>query len=306
VGLLGGGADGTGGLKVGSSDITKEFSEDYSKIDDRQQKDDETRGIGPVEDADSVDLGDRDKTVHPLSYDPEELYKDAKWYKIEKDTAGNWSQIPWGEGPALASERTLSDVDTLTKTITNATLSTATLSVSDFNLVINALKANGDVEIISNPTILTLHNHEASILIGEKYPIIQSETSEVGFTTESLDHYEPVGVHLQVVPQIMDNRYINIIIRPAVTSLGSAVQGTTGLSINRINTTEANTQAIVRSGETVVIGGLIRDRIENEITKLPLLGSLPIIGWAFKHKRNAVEKVNLMVFVTPTIVEREQ
>ena len=177
-------------------------------------------------------------------------------------------------------------------------------SICNMSLVLNALDVNGDTEIISNPTILTLNNHEASILVGERYPIIISETaSEGGYSTESLDRYEPIGVHLQVIPQVMDNGYINMIIRPAITSLGPFVS--IDSPYRRINTREANTQAIIRSGETVVIGGLITNGLTKTVSKLPLLGNIPILGWAFKNKRDTVEKKNLMVFVTPTVIERE-
>ncbi|MBN1521765.1 MAG: hypothetical protein JW928_04460 [Candidatus Aureabacteria bacterium] len=309
--FLGGGADGTGGLTVGSSKVSKIITDNLEKVTEGVKEFKDDRGVVPAEGPDFVRLDSDSKRDFPLSYDAEDLYRDSQGIKKEKQTDPvtgliYYEEIPWGSGKAYTHSLEMNSNVNDTRTFTKSDLKTATLSISDMNLVLNALQANGNVEMVSNPTILTLHNHEASILVGERYPIIQAETSLEGGTNtiESLDHYEPIGVHLQVVPQVMDNGYINMIIRPAVTSLGSEVKGTY-ISINRISTREANTQAIVRSGETVVIGGLISDRLTKNVSKLPLLGDIPILGWMFKNKRDAVQKINLMVFVTPTVVENE-
>ena len=284
--FLGGGVDGTGGLKVGASKLSTTLSDTLTRTNENE----DIRGVEPNEDADSVKLSTKEKGDYPSRFEPEELFVDAKGYK---------------DGLSAPAKAILSqETNTLTQTFLESDLTTATLSITDVNLILNALQATNDVEIVSNPTILTLNNQEASILVGERYPIIQTETSEVGFTTESLSGYEPIGIHLQVVPQVMDRDYVNMIIRPAVTSLGSPVQGN-NISINRITTREASTQAIVKSGETIVIGGLLSERLTKIVSKLPFLGDIPFLGWAFKNKRDAVERINLMVFVTPTIIRRE-
>ena len=287
--FLGGGADGTGGLTIGPSNISKQITNTLTRTTNYDDK----RELTPKSDVE-MEMPYSIKS-HIMDYDAEELNANSNVY----DSTDTNKENPLSSFN-VAHDKSIEFV----RNLEQSEIKTATLSVSDFNLVLNALKATGNVEIISNPTILTLNNHEASILIGERYPIIQTETSDVGYTTESLDHYEPIGVHLQVIPQVLDKDYISMIIRPAVTSLGGVVQGN-NISINRINTREASTQAIVRSGETVVIGGLISNRLTKNISKLPLFGDIPILGWAFKNKRDVVEKVNLMVFVTPTVVKNE-
>ncbi|MCK5708681.1 MAG: hypothetical protein KAI43_13620 [Candidatus Aureabacteria bacterium] len=303
--FLGGGEKGDGGLIIGSSKASKVISDDLTNTKERTLSGNDTRKVSPNTNADLISLSSKDKRDNPLSYDSEELFKDSTGVKLMTDPVTGYSIVDYTtSGKMFDSEQEIIDITSIGRTLSLSNVETATLSVSDFNVVLNALKANDNTEIISNPTILTLHNHEASILVGERVPILKSTTVDTT-TTETLDRYEPVGVYLQVVPQVMADGYVKLVIRPSVTSIGPEVKGSTGYTVNRLLTREASTQAIVKSSETVVIGGLIKERTVKKISKLPILGDIPILGWAFKNKRDAVEKVNLMIFVTPTIIERQ-
>lgn len=180
------------------------------------------------------------------------------------------------------------------------------LSFTAFQAVLEAMATDVHTNLLSNPKILTLDNQEASILVGERYPLLTSETTDQGTLRESLDHYEAIGIQLLVVPQIWEGDRVNMIIHPAVTSLGGTVTGSTGFTAPRITTREADTQVVIKDGETLVLGGLVKDEKKDTVYKVPILGDIPLLGLLFRHKKTEVDKIELLVFVTPRIVKEGQ
>ncbi|MBL7170766.1 MAG: type IV pilus secretin PilQ [Candidatus Omnitrophica bacterium] len=176
------------------------------------------------------------------------------------------------------------------------------LSFAAMQSVLDAIVTDVHYNLLSNPKIMTIDNQEARILVGEKYPIIKVETTDAGTLLESVERYEDIGIQLLVVPQIWEGNRINMIIHPAVSSVGATVQGDT-ITPNRITTREADTQVVVKSGETLVIGGLVKDQKTDTINKVPILGDIPLLGLLFRHKKTEIDKIELLIFVTPRIVE---
>ncbi len=178
------------------------------------------------------------------------------------------------------------------------------LKAPSFEAAINALEEKGKANILSNPKILVINGHEATILVGEKYPILTTDVSpETGaVTSESLAHYEPIGITLKVVPIIWEDGRVNMSIHPAVTELGDEVTGSF-LTVNRITTRELDTNITVNSGETIVIGGLIKNKETVIHYKVPLIGDIPILGWLFRREKKVTEKMELLIFITPTIMD---
>jgi len=181
---------------------------------------------------------------------------------------------------------------------------------TQFEFLIHALEELADANVLSSPNILTLDNQEATILVGEKFPILQTETSgtDVAQLTTSLDYYESIGVQLNVLPQIQDDKYINMIIHPAisdrtgsVTAVGSAGNELAQYPI--IETRETENQILIENGQAIVIGGLLKDVVNEEVRRIPFLGTLPIVGPLFRRTTRTVEKVDLMIFLLATIVE---
>lgn len=195
---------------------------------------------------------------------------------------------------------------TNSKTDVFSNLRTAVLNSDELSIVLSALASKGDIDIISSPNILTLDNHEATILVGENFPIFTTSVSDQGTVTESFQYYQPVGISLRVIPQVSANSHINMLIHPTVSEIGEFVTGTTGLQYPRINIREADTQVLIEEGQTVVIGGLVSGRDEETISRVPLLGDIPFVGLAFRHKSIEKKKINLMVFVTPKLVKPDQ
>jgi type II secretory pathway component GspD/PulD (secretin) len=189
------------------------------------------------------------------------------------------------------------------------------LTSVQYEVLFHALQEDASADVLSAPRILTLNNQEAVIIVGQKYPIINSDASTgsgVATITTSLRGYEDIGIQLNVLPQICDGDFINMIVRPSVRELvgtksGKTVSGeTTALTeYPVISTREAETQVVLPNGNTVVIGGLLKDRQSKTVIKVPLLGDIPWIGWLFRRETMQNEKIELLIFVTASIVPPE-
>ncbi len=176
---------------------------------------------------------------------------------------------------------------------------------SQFQAILHAVAEDVDVNTLSAPRILTLSDQEATILVGSKYPILTSDVSSESAqtVTTTLDYYEDLGIQLNVVPQVNDDGYINLIVHPAVTSATTFV-GDNLYPI--IITREIETQLLIKDGETVVIGGLLKDiKGESEIG-VPFLSKIPILGFLFKRKVIDTEKIDLIIFISARVVKDEE
>ncbi len=165
--------------------------------------------------------------------------------------------------------------------------------------VLKALDKKGLLNILSTPNILTSDNKEAEINVGENVPFQGSSTVTTGFQTTSVERKD-IGINLKIKPQISEGDYIRLDINQEI----SAVKDSKGQAIDLITTKRsAKTSVVVKDKETVAIGGLIQDTEEETITKVPLLGDIPLLGWLFKTKSKVRKKTNLMILLTPHIVK---
>ncbi len=174
-----------------------------------------------------------------------------------------------------------------------------------FQTLLHALEEDVNTNTLSAPRIMALNNQEATILIGTRYPILKQETTTSGstpVTTVTLDYYQDIGIQLNVVPQIGANNYINMVIHPAVTSYTNTL-GTTPALYPILETREAETRIFMKDGETVVIGGLLKDVKTKSMSGIPFFGKLPILGALFRRDTVDNEKIDLLVFITAHIVK---
>jgi general secretion pathway protein D len=177
--------------------------------------------------------------------------------------------------------------------------------------VLNAYQNDTDVRILSTPQLLTLDNEDAEITVGENIPYVaRQDTGVVGSTTNySSYEYKDIGVTLKVTPQINKEGFVRMKIDQTVTKIvnqsatvdaaGSKVL--TPTTLNR----KAKTTVVVKSGETVVIGGMIQDDSDKGTGKVPLLGDIPLLGWLFKTRASSNTRTNLFVFITPRIIQNQ-
>ncbi len=173
------------------------------------------------------------------------------------------------------------------------------LTFPNLGAIIQAFKKDKDVHILSTPQIMTTDNEEASITVGKNVPYLTKSGSS---TVESYNTYEykDVGITLKITPQISKDKRIRLKIAQEITKLDTTL--TTGDRPTTLKRT-VDTTVIVNDKNTVVIGGLIDDSLSTTEYKVPCLGSIPGLGWAFKSLSNSREKTNLFVFLTPHVVK---
>ena len=171
----------------------------------------------------------------------------------------------------------------------------------DFTRFIGLLRIHQQdnaIRLLANPRLLVFNNHSASILVGERYPLLKSNITDQGTLTESFDTYIPIGIQLEVTPTVMLDGRISLLVHPVTSSLGDDIVGTTGLRVARINTRELDTRVIMSDGQTIVLGGLISDRKTRTVNKIPGLGDLPILSALFRQESPRAERVDLLIFLT--------
>lgn len=177
-----------------------------------------------------------------------------------------------------------------------------TLDLSTFTAVLQMIQRDSRIQVVSNPRIVVGDRHTATILVGERFPIFSTTVSDFGTVIEQLDHYEPIGVQLEVTPSVLNDDEIELFVRPSTSSLGPIVEGSTGLMVARINSRQIDTAVTVKDSQTVVLGGLITTRGVEERSRVPFLGSLPVLGKLFSHSSTRVERIDLVIFLTVAII----
>ena len=175
---------------------------------------------------------------------------------------------------------------------------------SDVSATIRALSTTNKTEILSRPSILTRSNQQATILVGQSVPLITgSRVSDTTNTTINTVTYRDVGIILRVTPFITQEGLVEMIVSPEISSLSAktvAISNTVNSPV--IDTRSADTVVVTPSDQTVVIGGLISTETTDQENKIPILGDIPLIGAAFKHKVKQDQKTELLIFLTPHVV----
>jgi len=168
-----------------------------------------------------------------------------------------------------------------------------------FSGALKLLDQSGAVNVLSTPNILTSDNKEAEIFVGENVPFVSSTNlSSTGLSQQSLERKD-TGITLRITPQITEGEYIKLDIYQEI----SAVKNSKGEAADLITTKRsAKTSVVVKDSESVVIGGLIQTRDEDTVSKIPILGDIPLLGYLFKTKSTSRTKTNLLIMLTPQIV----
>ncbi len=168
-------------------------------------------------------------------------------------------------------------------------------SWGELSAILEMLENKNKANIISNPRITTMDNREASILVGKEIPLIVAD--EAG---NPITELTKIGIMLKVIPHVNSDETITLDLHPEVSELQSESTAQGGVIIA---TSEADTRVVVSNGETAVIGGLIK-KVESDLIRgIPVLKDIPYLGYLFSSKSKAEKKQELVIFVTPTIVE---
>ena len=189
---------------------------------------------------------------------------------------------------------------------------TGFLTADGVKATISFLNAAYDAEVVSTPRIVTLDNETATIAVTRTYPILQLASGTQQSSGSSSVTYSNVGTILVVTPRISANDYIWLKVTPTVSSHfgdiivtvnGGGANGTTTYPVPEFDSRQIESQVLIPNGNTLVMGGLIQDSPNASYTKVPILGDIPGLGWAFRSENKSMSKDNLIIFLTPTIVQ---
>lgn len=261
--------------------------------------------IVEIEDTDGRDLG-------------------IEWFAANKNGGfGGHIENQVGLLGGLANSATEEDpadaLQALGKSIVAASPKGAIYGVGKFNengtsvaAVLNALQAQGKANVLSTPSIMTLDNTEASIMVGQEVPFVTGSytsastggaagaaSSAIGNPFQTINR-ENVGITLKVTPHI--NEGDNLVLELEQEVSGVTPSPVAGASDLVTNERKIETSVLTGNGQTVVLGGLIEDKVQEKVSKVPILGDIPVLGYLFKTTHAEKKKTNLMVFIKPTII----
>ncbi len=185
---------------------------------------------------------------------------------------------------------------------------TAVLDAGQASVALSFLNRDSDSELLANPRVVTTDNGKAKINITQQYPIPQFTFSEQTASFQlSGFQYKDIGITLNVTPRINKDNYITLEVTPEVSSSTQSKSFKTstlteGVDIPIVETRQITTTVLIKSGNTLAMGGLIREDAVDNYTKVPLMGDLPLFGPLFRSKSLAKVKRNLLLFLTPTVI----
>ncbi len=194
----------------------------------------------------------------------------------------------------------------MTVPVTNSDGTTSNITVPGFAALFSLSDFQGAINVLSTPQILTSDNKEAEIIVGENVPFVSKRERDVTTTNTVLNSIErqDVGIKLKITPQITEGDYVKLDLYQEISSVKQEANADILINIGPSTTKRSTkTSVTVKDNQTVVIGGLMQERDEENVTKVPLLGDIPLLGWLFKFKTTSRQKINLLVFLTPHIVK---
>ncbi len=253
------------------------------------------------------------KVIKKLDIEQQQVYVKAHIYEISQRKMENLG-IKWGAvaggitGNALLTGQL--NMGGSVFTLPDILRGALNLDEIDANVavgaVIDLMKQNGAVNVISEPNILCLNNKKSSVYIGKTISILTSEATgdQTTSTTRNTYSREDIGLTLEIKPQIASD---NKVLMEVKTKLEDIDQSSTTVA-DRPTTfkREVQTVAIVRDGENVIIGGLLKDYYSKGETKVPLLGDIPIVGSIFTSKNDIKDQINVIIVLTPYIVKNSE
>ena len=185
--------------------------------------------------------------------------------------------------------------------LTGGSISYGTLTFDEYGAVIDFLNSNTNSKLISNPRILAMDNQEAFISVGTTFPIPQITRGVGGQGDVVTFQYRDVSIALRVTPHVSDDGTITLFVNPEIEEvIGQVSAGGNSAPITSKRSVE--TVVNLKNNETMVIGGLIRENTIETISKIWLLGDIPLIGNLFRHKSKTKSQTDLLIFITPRLV----
>jgi general secretion pathway protein D len=175
----------------------------------------------------------------------------------------------------------------------------------DLEVTIRALATAGKTEVLSRPSILARNNQQATIVVGQEVPFITNTRFDAVNGQINTVTYQDIGIILRVTPFISSDGMVEMIVQPEISSISAdRVNIGGGVEASVIDKRSADTVVVTPNGQTVAIGGLIGTQRTINDRKVPLLGDIPLLGYAFKRKVTSDTKTELLIFLTPYVVQQ--
>jgi general secretion pathway protein D len=171
---------------------------------------------------------------------------------------------------------------------------------------LEALATESKAKVLAAPHVLVSDNREARIQVGQQVPLVTSSTNVTGTTDiQRTIQYKDIGIILKVKPQVNDSGLVALDITQEVSSLGAPVSLGDGTEQPTLNKTEATTNLVAQDGQTIIIGGLIRDDKTKGKTGIPFLSRIPFIGWLFGDWSDLDNRTELVILITPRVIRTQ-
>lgn len=180
----------------------------------------------------------------------------------------------------------------------------------DLQVTLRALANSTKLDVLSRPSVLVRNNQTANVTVGQQIPMITNSRVDTAGNTINTIQYTNVGIILDVTPRITSGKMVEMNVAPQISALTAQTvpvsAGTNTVTAPVIAMRSATTTVIAQSGKTVVIGGMMQDNNTSSIDKVPILGDIPLLGHLFRHTITTKAKTELLIFLTPFIVESPQ
>jgi len=305
--------------------ITEVFMLDYAKAELLKDKIGEvvSKGVGSVKFDErtnklvvkdtSQKIEDVRRIINAFDEKTRQVMIDANIVQVTLSDKYSYG-VDWLEISKIGDVRLTGDTN-LSTSLSSVTPSTLNIATTNGNnsAIVSLLKTYGKTNVLSRPRITVVDRQEAKILVGAKEVYVTSEvTTTSGGTYHTTDHVQfvDVGVRLAVIPEISRTGFVTLKIRPEVSNADAAKtvelknpDGSTRTIVPYVTTSEAETSVAVKDGTTIIIGGLMKDTLVDHVERVPFLGDIPLVGKLFSAKGKSKEKTELVIFLTPHIVE---
>ena len=255
--------------------------------------------------ATSVILDDIDKLIEGWDVQHKQVLIEAKILEVTLDETTKLG-IEWQvqdsdslHNPSLVD---IASKFPMTLSTTGGIFKIGSLTADEYAITLEALKSRADTEVLSSPRVVVIDGQEANILIGSSEPYTVATTDPVTKLLVEEVKFVDVGIKLNVTPQIGEDQYVTMKIHPEVSTARRVAEASNSVARD---TTEADTTMMVKDGETIILGGLIKDSKKKTVNKVPLLGDIPLLGLAFRSKQTEDVKKEIVVFITPHILTNE-
>lgn len=253
-----------------------------------------------------------EQIIQALDEKTREVLIEAKIIKVtlsnDFDMGINWQEVLRDAGNEIGIEKfhpVLSGAFPISSSATQfGTLQIGNTATDQLSGTIKILQTMGQTKVLASPRITAVNKEAARILIGTREAFVTTTTTTGQTTSTTAENvtFVDVGISLEVTPIINDDGYVTMKIKPEISNVARTLVTPTSNQIPIVDTTLAETSIMVKDGTTIIIGGLRKDEKVKTVRKLPVVADIPFLGGLFRSTEEDLEKIEMVVFLTPYII----